>query len=75
MINLKRSNGTLLQTENVQVSSSCENGCKSIELDKAEPAAEQPIYQEVVPNSASGVIVDETVIQSAPQGAIPYFRQ
>ena len=75
MINLKRSNGTLLQTENVQVSSSCENGCKSIELDKAEPAAEQSIYQELVPSSASGVIVDETVIQSAPPGAIPYFRQ
>lgn len=35
MINLKRSNGTLLQKENVNVSRGCENGCPSMEVDKA----------------------------------------
>ena len=38
MINLKRSNGTLLQTENVNVSSGRENQCKAINLDKGQPA-------------------------------------
>ena len=39
MINLKRANGTLLITENVNVKVGCENGsCKSIDLDKTGPS-------------------------------------
>ena len=39
MINLKRANGTLLLTENVNVKVGCENGgCKSIDLDKTGPS-------------------------------------
>lgn len=42
MINLKRSNGTLLQTQNVSVNKSCENGCSSIELSKGLPVDANP---------------------------------
>ena len=38
MINLKRANGTLLQSENVQVDVGNESGCKSIDLDKTGPS-------------------------------------
>jgi len=38
MINLKRANGTLLLTENVKANVDCENGCKSIELEKTGPS-------------------------------------
>lgn len=41
MVNLKRSNGSLLQTENVHVSKSCEGGCQQIHTGKSGPAAEQ----------------------------------
>ncbi len=37
MINLKRANGTLLQSENVVMNKGCENGCESIELSEAIP--------------------------------------
>ena len=36
MVNLKRANGTLLQSENVIVNNHCEGGCNQIHLDKAE---------------------------------------
>lgn len=36
-VNLKRSNGTLLQSENVSIHRNCENGCKSMDLDKGTP--------------------------------------
>ena len=36
-VNLKRANGTLLQSENVSISRNCEDGCKSMELHKGEP--------------------------------------
>lgn len=39
MVNLKRSNGSLLQTENVNVSKGCEGGCQQIHLGKGGPAA------------------------------------
>jgi hypothetical protein len=39
MVNLKRSNGTLLQTENVNVSKGCQGGCQEIHLSKNGPAA------------------------------------
>ena len=38
MINLKRSNGTLLQSEAVSVNKSCGEGCQQIDLYKAKPA-------------------------------------
>ena len=36
-VNLKRANGTLLQSENVTINRSCEDGCKQIQLDKDLP--------------------------------------
>lgn len=39
MVNLKRSTGSLLQSENVNVSKGCEGGCQQIHLDKLGPAA------------------------------------
>ncbi len=44
MINLKRSNGTLLNTENVNVSKSNDENCKAINLSKGE-AVEEAFYQ------------------------------
>jgi hypothetical protein len=41
MVNLKRSNGSLLQSENVNVSKGCEGGCQQIHLAKNGPAAMQ----------------------------------
>ena len=37
MINLKRSNGTLLQSENVIASKNCQDGCSEIDLNKGQP--------------------------------------
>ena len=45
MINLKRSNGTLLQSENVNVNKCNENGCKAIHLNKGQPIQETPYQQ------------------------------
>ena len=42
MVNLKRSNGTLLQTEAVSVNTRCEGACKQIDLNKANPTE---VYQ------------------------------
>ena len=38
-INLKRTNGTLLQSEDVITSEGCENGCGSINITKADPVS------------------------------------
>ena len=38
MVNLKRANGTLLNSENVTVNVGNEDGCKSIEIDKTGPS-------------------------------------
>ncbi|QEG24174.1 TolC family protein [Mariniblastus fucicola] len=35
-VNLKRANGTLLQSENVSVNRSCENGCQLMQLNKGD---------------------------------------
>ena len=46
MVNLKRANGTLLNSENVNVDVGNEDGCKSIEIDKAGPSVEPlPVAQ------------------------------
>jgi outer membrane protein TolC len=45
MINLKRSNGTLLGSQNVNVSKTCSNGeCKSIEITKGNPNGDVASY-------------------------------
>ena len=36
MVNLKRANGTLLQSENINADMACENGCKEIYLSKGD---------------------------------------
>ena len=35
-VNLKRTNGTLLQSQNVSVTTGCENGCEALNLDKGQ---------------------------------------
>ena len=54
MINLKRSNGTLLQSQNVTVNKNCENGCGSIDLSKGLPvdAAGESAFTDIVPTDA-----------------------
>jgi outer membrane protein TolC len=61
MVNLKRSNGTLLQTENVNVSKGCQGGCQEIHLSKNGPAAK---FNESVVTPACQTC-------SAPTAAIP----
>ena len=53
MVNLKRSNGTLLQSENVVMNKGCENGCTSIELAKGEVESAEYTTQEMVPQLAA----------------------
>ncbi len=60
MINLKRANGTLLQSENVNVNIGCENGCKTIDLDKSGPSTDAIGSQGFVDE---GVIHEGTVQQ------------
>ena len=57
MINLKRSNGTLLQSENVNVSNGRENRCKAINLDKGHPVQETFSDQSIV---GSAITISET---------------
>jgi len=52
MVNLKRSNGSLLQTENVNVSKGCEGGCQQIHLGKNGPAAKPASAFQSVPTAA-----------------------
>lgn len=40
MVNLKRSNGTLLQSESVSIDKDCKEGCGNINLDKGAPVTE-----------------------------------
>ena len=62
MINLKRSNGTLLQTENVNVSIGRENQCKAINLDK-----DQPVQETFSDQSVDGTtIISETPLPLEP---------
>ena len=62
MVNLKRSNGTLLQSDNVNVSQGCEGGCKSIELSKGAPASTG--YQEVITDQPSDVVPVAPIVDS-----------
>ena len=58
MINLKRANGTLLNSENVTVDVGNEDGCKSIELDKTGPSNGPFVGSEVT----QPVVVDQGFI-------------
>ena len=46
VINLKRSNGTLLQSQAVSVNESCREGCEQIDLHKGNPVE---AFQQVIP--------------------------
>ena len=63
-INLKRTNGTLLQSEDVIASQGCENGCGSINITKADPVSSS--FTE-----AGGVVsvIPQTVPESYPTQA------
>ncbi len=76
MINLKRSNGTLLQTENISVSNDCENGCNGIQVDKLGPAAtNQPamIGQDQLPAEES--IMEVSSLPQNDELEASYFRR
>ena len=65
MVNLKRANGTLLQSESVSVAKTCdEGGCRDILLDKGQPASMNNVeYAPVQPQF------------SQPQFSQPYIQQ
>jgi len=44
MVNLKRSNGTLLQSESVSIDKDCKEGCGDINLNKGAPVADGASY-------------------------------
>ena len=85
MINLKRSNGTLLQSQNVSVTAGNENGCKSIELTKGLPTdAQDGNVTELAPTEIidQGVVVTpqagesimqqtSTVVEQFPPSSVP----
>jgi len=85
MVNLKRANGSLLQTENVNVSKGCEGGCQQIQLGKGGPAARpaQSFPTQAIPTQAypAGATQTEwthpvptnggTVVPSGFQGSYP----
>lgn len=88
MVNLKRSNGTLLQSENVNVTADCKDGCKDIQLSKGLPqgaagqvSGEHLIGEPMVGETAIAPVVGETVMGSAVQELAPtietsdYYRQ
>lgn len=64
MVNLKRSNGSLLQSENVAISKGCEGGCQQINLGKGVPAANSvgvaadPTCQTCSAPTAAGQVVE-----------------
>ena len=67
MVNLKRANGTLLNSENVTVNVGNEDGCKSIEIDKTGPST-GPLP---VSEYAEPVVVDQGFVnQAAPSEAV-----
>jgi len=74
MINLKRANGTLLLTENVKVDVDCENGCKSIDLDKTGPS-NGPFagYKSTEAEFVDQSFVDQGFVDQgfADQGSVP----
>ena len=51
VINLKRSNGTLLQSQAVSVNKSCGEGCEQIDLHKGNPV-EVEAFQQVIPEGS-----------------------
>lgn len=82
MVNLKRANGTLLQSESVNVSAACEGGCKEIYLDKGSPQAahtEVPAEPVVEPGvTVVGESSGETVLQGVPESTtatMEYYQE
>lgn len=71
MINLKRSNGTLLQAENLNVDKHCENGCPTIDLSSSRGSTVEmgmPV-EAAVPTPIEAFY--EEVIESNPIGNAP----
>ena len=68
MVNLKRANGSLLQTENVNVSKGCEGGCQQIYTGKGGPAAKP---SGSVPTPIGSVPTPACQTCNAPTAAIP----
>ncbi len=83
MVNLKRANGTLLQSESVNVATNCEGGCKEIALDKGSPqgAIQQFPSETVIQNGGHSVVepmTGETIIQESNTpmtDAIDYYQE
>ena len=78
MINLKRTNGTLLSSENVNVSKNCADGeCKQIDITKGVPNDEVAYYPQAVPTGAidfgpaQGTILENTPVGSEQFQSLP----
>ena len=84
MINLKRSNGTLLQAEDVAINKNCEGNCKAIDLSKGQPVSNRSHEQlSEYPPVATPVVENQTQMMplspapplpSAP-GQLDYYAQ
>ena len=70
MINLKRSNGTLLQSENVNISKNSEAGCNEMNIDKGRPA-EPVMYTAAVPQE----FVPQQPQMQQPEMQQPVYQQ
>ena len=70
MINLKRSNGTLLQSEDVAINKNLEGNCKSIDLDKGQPISNRS-HEQLSESPPVATPVIENQIQMMPPAPAP----
>ena len=84
MINLKRSNGTLLQAEDVAINKNCEGNCKAIDLSKGQPVSNRsheqlskysPVVTPVVENQTQMMPLSPAPTLPSVPGQLDYYAQ
>ena len=75
MVNLKRANGTLLQSENINADMACENGCKEIYLSKGDETSgmTQDMSQQQLTDQV--LVPQATHDQPTPVGEPDYYHK
>ncbi len=75
MVNLKRANGTLLQSENINADMACENGCKEIYLSKGDETSgmTQDMTQQQLTDQV--LVPQATHDQPTPVGEPDYYHK
>ena len=75
MVNLKRANGTLLQSENINADMACENGCKEIYLSKGDETSgmTQDMTQQQLTEQV--LVPQATHDQPTPVGEPDYYHK